>query len=129
MLNQIICFVMLILVYKIIISSMMVPCLTERQTINIEKIYTSTISKQNGLYGHTIGLNQTVPCGIYEVSTHYGKAKIIVGMTNNNIAYLNFDKPTPEKLAVDRLEMWNIRRLSGLENDMILTYNKGCCKK
>jgi hypothetical protein len=126
------CLVIIVLLYNSLVLSLNKPCLSGREEITIKKIYASAVPRADtdpsrGILDLRVKLDSEIPCGIYKVSTHYGPATVIASKNNNGFAYLNFNTTTKEKLAVDRFEMWGVRRATSLESDFISTFNSGCC--
>ncbi|VBB18600.1 hypothetical protein YASMINEVIRUS_1063 [Yasminevirus sp. GU-2018] len=73
-----------------------------------------------------IKLDRDVPCGLYKLTTTYGKGVMFVGSANSRLAYLNMDNMDVLS-GVNLLDMWDIQRLESEDNGFIQTYNRGCC--
>jgi hypothetical protein len=71
-------------------------------------------------------LDRDVPCGIYDVSTLYGKGQLFVGSSNYRIGYL-YLKDLVSIAQISMFDLWSLRRLESDTDHYIRTYNRGCC--
>jgi len=71
-------------------------------------------------------LDRDVPCGIYGVSTLYGKGQMFVGSSNYRVGYL-YLKDLDPIAQINMFDLWNLRRLESDTDHYIRTYNRGCC--
>ncbi len=132
MIRFVICLIIVVLLYNLIITTISNSCINDNEKITVMNAYGSRISentffKKMGFNMARVLLDRELPCGYYEAKSHNGPVVLIIGKSNRREAMLNFVYYKPELETAERFEFWNLNRISNVSNDIINTYNKGCC--
>lgn len=133
MIGLIICFIMVVLIYKILLKFINTSCIDKHEFIKYDRIVAQRIpnlmkEKITNDKIINVRININIPCGIYKCDSYYGDAIIIVSREHNNKAIINFINFFQNLDEFDRFELKNITRMTNTSNDYINTYNRGCCK-
>ena len=83
-------------------------------------------AERTGIEKIILKLDRDVPCGIYLLTTSYGKASMFVPNSVSRLGYLTM-KNIKLLDKVNMLDLWDLERLESSENMFIQTYNRGCC--
>jgi len=132
MIRFIICFVIVILIYHALILIIYNKCTGEDERLKIPRMLGSKISgtglsKKLGFPTVNVKLDKPIPCGYYDANSNHGPATVVVGKFDQNKALINFMNFKPEIDKIDRFELWDLNRIVRTDNDIIRTFNRGCC--
>ena len=132
MIRFFICLIIVVLIYNLILTTISDTCVENNEKILISDVYASKIKentffKRLGFNMIRILLDKEIPCGFYEANSHNGPVIIIIGKSNKREGMINFLHYKPELETAERFEFWNLKRISNISNDIINTYNAGCC--
>ena len=133
MIKLIICLLIVIITYITIIKIIYGSCSNNDVRI-IDRTFGSKINgtgftKKLGFSTINLKLDNSLPCGFYTASTHFGDATLIIGKSNQSRADVYFEDISKVESIGDtsRYEFWNILKNNNINSDVINIYNTGCC--
>jgi hypothetical protein len=131
MIKILICLVIVLLIYCIASKIISSSC-GANNNVTIDKLYGikikgTQVSRKIGLPTINVKLENPIQCGFYYAYSEFGPATIIVGKNNKQRAYINFLNFKPEIDNITKYEFWNLERVVNTDNEIIKTFNEGCC--
>lgn len=131
MIKIILCLIIVLILYFCIIKSYNNLCNRDVK-VNIDRIFASKIQNIDLSYDFSypaiyIKLDKDIPCGIYNGTSEYGDFTLLVGKYTHNYASINFTDFNDNVNSVTRFELLNLQRNVNASNDIVATYNIGCC--
>jgi hypothetical protein len=121
MLYQILCVIIIALFIKIVYNTLYKSCDAANLVISYPKINAKILNEFDELA--EINMDTNIPCGIYSCTTEYGKTYII----NNKKSYIYNIFPYNITKTNPTLFISSVIRLNDKANDIINTFNRGCC--
>jgi len=118
--------------YKSITKILMSSCTDSSENIHISTLYGSRfngikLGRRMGIPTVNIWTDKEIKCGIYDATSDYGPATVIIGKNDRKKAFVNFTNYTPEMDKVERFKFWNLNRIINKDSEFVNTYNRGCC--
>lgn len=86
-----------------------------------------TYQERTGIEKINLKLDRDVPCGVYILTTSYGKGALFVPSSSPRFGYLSM-KNLDSLDKITMFDLWDLERLESDENMFIQTYNRGCCE-
>jgi len=119
----------LVVSFAMLINSRKYKCAPNQlvlRYVRASRLPGANYSERLGIDTVNLRLDREVPCGIYRVRNIYGSGIMFVGSTDQRAGYMNMKNMALIK-GINLFDLWDLQRMDASDNQLIGTYNKGCC--